>query len=134
MSVIRYRDMLFVLTIAYGFAIFIFLSGFLSVSFLDGNLWISQPERLELVSAKSDNVQDIEDQSVVGKIAYGAHLDKAVIFLIDALRVDFITGNTSGFASLRNHLRDGNAKGFIAKARTPTVTLPRLKVTFFFRS
>ena len=54
-------------------------------------------------------------------------MDKIVLFLIDALRADFVYGNATTIPFVQQKLEESLARGFIAKARTPTVTLPRLK-------
>ena len=55
--------------------------------------------------------------------------DRLVFILIDALRADFVYGTESGFDFVRRCLREWpfNSKAFIARARAPTVTMPRLK-------
>lgn len=58
---------------------------------------------------------------------------KVVIVLIDALREDFIFGpNGAKYMPYTRHLVErGSTHSFIAKARAPTVTMPRIKVSVF---
>lgn len=55
--------------------------------------------------------------------------DRLVFVLIDALRADFVYGEHSKFAFLRQMINEQpeHTKSFVAKARPPTVTMPRLK-------
>uniref|UniRef100_A0A4W4G4F4 GPI ethanolamine phosphate transferase 2 C-terminal domain-containing protein n=1 Tax=Electrophorus electricus TaxID=8005 RepID=A0A4W4G4F4_ELEEL len=54
---------------------------------------------------------------------------RVVIMLIDALREDFVFGpNGKRFMPFtRQIVEEGSSHGFIAKARAPTVTMPRIK-------
>jgi ethanolaminephosphotransferase len=63
--------------------------------------------------------------------------DRLIFILIDALRADFVFSSVSGvkpgssvskIESLRLMVEEKKAFGFIAKAHSPTVTLPRIKV------
>lgn len=63
--------------------------------------------------------------------------DRLVFILIDALRADFVFSSVTGvkpgsgvskIESLRLMVEEKEAFGFIAKAHSPTVTLPRIKV------
>lgn len=54
-------------------------------------------------------------------------VDRLVFIVIDALRADFVFDDKSPMSFTRSLLSDGRAKGYIAKASAPTVTLPRLK-------
>lgn len=58
-----------------------------------------------------------------------AQFDRLVFILIDALRSDFVYGPNSGFEFVNDLLKDDpeHALGFVAMARAPTVTMPRLK-------
>jgi len=58
-----------------------------------------------------------------------AQFDRLVFVLIDALRSDFVYGEKSGFQFVNEMLRTQpeHALGLIARARPPTVTMPRLK-------
>lgn len=131
MNISRWRAVLFASTPLYALAIFVFLTGFLSVSVLNGLQRLSKSEASGSVSEGAVDPHDNPGRRDRIVTAGKDHLDKVVIFLIDALRLDFVTGNTSGLTLLHQRLRDGSAKGFLAKARTPTVTLPRLKVRSF---
>lgn len=55
--------------------------------------------------------------------------DRLVFILIDALRSDFVYGPNSGFEFVNEllHSDPDHARGFIAMAKAPTVTMPRLK-------
>ncbi|KAJ6787731.1 hypothetical protein PWT90_03479 [Aphanocladium album] len=53
--------------------------------------------------------------------------DKLVFVVIDALRSDFVYAEGSGFEYTQSLIRDGAAIPFTAYARSPTVTMPRLK-------
>ncbi|KAJ3493366.1 hypothetical protein NLG97_g4774 [Lecanicillium saksenae] len=53
--------------------------------------------------------------------------DKLVFVVIDALRSDFVYAKGSGFEFTQSLIRDGAAIPFTAYARSPTVTMPRLK-------
>ncbi|KAG6001784.1 hypothetical protein E4U21_003801 [Claviceps maximensis] len=65
------------------------------------------------------------------KLAYGlppiAPFDKLVFMVVDALRSDFVFSQGSGFEYTQSLIRDGLAMPFTANARSPTVTMPRLK-------
>ncbi|OAA71885.1 Alkaline-phosphatase-like, core domain protein [Akanthomyces lecanii RCEF 1005] len=56
-----------------------------------------------------------------------APFDKLVFVVIDALRSDFVYSQGSGFEYTQSLIRDGAAIPFTAYARSPTVTMPRLK-------
>lgn len=56
-----------------------------------------------------------------------APFDKLVFMVVDALRSDFVFSQESGFAYTQSLIRDGLAMPFTANARSPTVTMPRLK-------
>ncbi|KAG5929647.1 hypothetical protein E4U53_002404 [Claviceps sorghi] len=65
------------------------------------------------------------------ELAYGdpppAPFDKLVFMVVDALRSDFVFSQGSGFEYTQSLIRDGLAMPFTANARSPTVTMPRLK-------
>ena len=54
--------------------------------------------------------------------------DRLVIFLIDALRVDFIFERNDLMPRVKELIDGDNAWSFILNVKSPTVTLPRLKV------
>ncbi|KAM3444342.1 hypothetical protein NHJ13734_001459 [Beauveria thailandica] len=56
-----------------------------------------------------------------------APFDKLVFVVIDALRSDFVYSQDSGFEYTQSLIRHGSAIPFTAYARSPTVTMPRLK-------
>ncbi|RKP14944.1 alkaline-phosphatase-like protein [Piptocephalis cylindrospora] len=60
-------------------------------------------------------------------LGYIPPYDQVVFVLVDALRSDFVYGEGSGFHSVRQYLSQGYGEAFVAVARAPTVTLPRLK-------
>ncbi|KAG5992748.1 hypothetical protein E4U52_002533 [Claviceps spartinae] len=64
-------------------------------------------------------------------LSYGdppeAPFDKLVFMVVDALRSDFVFSRGSGFEYTQSLIRDGLAMPFTANARSPTVTMPRLK-------
>nr|POE90348.1 gpi ethanolamine phosphate transferase 2 [Quercus suber] len=53
--------------------------------------------------------------------------NRVVFIVVDALRSDFVYGNSSGFAFTQSLIRDGAAIPFTAHAAPPTVTMPRIK-------
>ncbi|OAQ90681.1 sulfatase [Purpureocillium lilacinum] len=53
--------------------------------------------------------------------------DKMVFMVVDALRSDFVYAEDSGFQFTQSLIRDGAAIPFTANARSPTVTMPRIK-------
>ncbi|CAG9993371.1 unnamed protein product [Clonostachys byssicola] len=53
--------------------------------------------------------------------------DKLVFMVVDALRSDFVFSEKSGFEFTQSLIRDGSAVPFTANARSPTVTMPRIK-------
>lgn len=57
---------------------------------------------------------------------------KVVIILIDALREDFVFGpnGRKNMPYTRHLVERGSTLSFVAKARPPTVTMPRIKVRF----
>lgn len=57
-------------------------------------------------------------------------MNKLVIVVIDALRADFILSSKydSEFSFIKEQMDHGTAMKFVAKAQTPTVTMPRIKV------
>jgi len=52
---------------------------------------------------------------------------KLILFLIDALRSDFISDHNY-MPFLQSQLKSGFGRSYIVKAHPPTVTLPRIKV------
>lgn len=58
----------------------------------------------------------------------GAHFDKLIVMVVDAMRSDFMfSREDSQMHYLHTLIRDGNALPFTAFSHPPTVTLPRLK-------
>ncbi|KAJ2006646.1 major facilitator super transporter protein [Coemansia thaxteri] len=85
-------------------------------------------------ASRQDQAWDIGSQDAVGggvaslgSANVPAKYDRLVIMLVDALRNDFVFGNSSGMAYTQAMLRSGKAIGFTAKALAPTVTMPRIK-------
>lgn len=76
-------------------------------------------------SANSSDSKRLDNETNTVPPSY----DRLVFILIDALRADFVYSPDSGFEFVRRSLREMpfNSKSFIAKARAPTVTMPRLK-------
>ncbi|SPN98339.1 related to LAS21 transferase, adding a side chain to the GPI core structure [Cephalotrichum gorgonifer] len=56
-----------------------------------------------------------------------APFDRLIFMVVDALRSDFVYSENSGFQFTQELIRDGAAIPFTAFARSPTVTMPRLK-------
>ncbi|KAL7945738.1 alkaline-phosphatase-like protein [Trichoderma barbatum] len=56
-----------------------------------------------------------------------APFDRLVFMVVDALRSDFVFSEESGFEHTQRLIRDGSAIPFTANARSPTVTMPRIK-------
>ncbi|KAF4506391.1 hypothetical protein G6O67_006481 [Ophiocordyceps sinensis] len=56
-----------------------------------------------------------------------APFNRLVFVVVDALRSDFVYSNDSGFKYTQSLIRDGAAIPFTANARSPTVTMPRIK-------
>ncbi|KAK5997425.1 GPI ethanolamine phosphate transferase 2 [Cladobotryum mycophilum] len=56
-----------------------------------------------------------------------APFDKLVFIVVDALRSDFVYSENSRFEYMQSLIRDGSAIPFTANARSPTVTMPRIK-------
>lgn len=56
---------------------------------------------------------------------------RVVVMLVDALREDFVFGASGRLLMpyTRRLLERGSAHSFVAKARAPTVTMPRIKVS-----
>ncbi|KAH6671599.1 GPI ethanolamine phosphate transferase [Plectosphaerella plurivora] len=55
------------------------------------------------------------------------HFDRLVFMVVDALRSDFVYATDSGFAFTQSLIRQGHALPFTANARSPTITMPRIK-------
>ncbi|KAK1691172.1 GPI ethanolamine phosphate transferase [Colletotrichum godetiae] len=56
-----------------------------------------------------------------------APFDRLIFMVVDALRSDFVYLDGSGFTYTQELIRDGAALPFTAYARSPTVTMPRIK-------
>ncbi|KAH7140582.1 alkaline-phosphatase-like protein [Dactylonectria macrodidyma] len=56
-----------------------------------------------------------------------APFDRLIFMVVDALRSDFVYSEDSGFQYVQSLIRDGSAMPFTANARSPTVTMPRIK-------
>ncbi|KAI5457879.1 alkaline-phosphatase-like protein [Mariannaea sp. PMI_226] len=62
--------------------------------------------------------------------APAAPFDRLIFMVVDALRrhvPDFVYSENSGFQYVQSLIRDGSAIPFTANARSPTVTMPRIK-------
>ncbi|KAK3535206.1 hypothetical protein QTP70_004761 [Hemibagrus guttatus] len=84
--------------------------------------------------SSNSKLSDLPAEPVVGSSPNSTKVppplfNKVVIVLIDALRDDFVFGpNGKRFMPYtRNLVESGSSHGFIAKARPPTVTMPRIK-------
>ncbi|RXM28722.1 GPI ethanolamine phosphate transferase 2 [Acipenser ruthenus] len=85
------------------------------------------------ISAKS-KVADLPTEPLAGNVANWTKIPpplfkRVVIVLIDALREDFVFGpKGKQFMPYTSHLVErGPSHSFVAKARAPTVTMPRIK-------
>ncbi|KAF9871619.1 gpi ethanolamine phosphate transferase 2 [Colletotrichum karsti] len=56
-----------------------------------------------------------------------APFDRLIFMIVDALRSDFVYAEGTGFTYTQELIRDGAALPFTANARSPTVTMPRIK-------
>ncbi|XP_055348353.1 GPI ethanolamine phosphate transferase 2-like [Paramacrobiotus metropolitanus] len=128
-------------------SVLLFLSGFFSVSLLDTIQHdretphsppppLSRLQQSEISTTLCPGCyEDVQQQPGVPgssgpeKNISKPFVDKLVLILIDALRADFVfTVKYEGsFGFVAEQMRNGKALGFIANARTPTVTLPRIK-------
>lgn len=99
-------------------AIFIFLTGFLPYN-----------SRTKSSSNWDSSLpQELNGLSLNPKHLYTPKLSKLVLIVIDALRADFILGDNIQFMPFLSDLHDkGLACTYLARAHTPTVTLPRIK-------
>lgn len=57
----------------------------------------------------------------------GVPFDRLIFMVVDALRSDFVYSHDSGFEYTQSLIREGAAMPFTANARSPTVTMPRIK-------
>lgn len=99
---------------------------------IKGSVWIAflvQGIALILFSAGFFEFRQKVVESDNASVEYPeATYDRFVFVLLDALRSDFVFGNGTKFEFLKEKLDIGReAKGFVALAKIPTVTLPRLK-------
>uniref|UniRef100_A0A672ZVW2 Phosphatidylinositol glycan anchor biosynthesis class G n=1 Tax=Sphaeramia orbicularis TaxID=375764 RepID=A0A672ZVW2_9TELE len=86
------------------------------------------------LSSKS-KLSDLPAEPVTGRAPNGSRLPqplfkRVVIMLVDALREDFVFGPSGRiFMPYTRHVVErGSSHSFVAKARPPTVTMPRIKV------
>lgn len=56
-----------------------------------------------------------------------APFDRVIFMVVDALRSDFVFGNSSGFQFTQSLIRNGAAIPFTGYASPPTITMPRVK-------
>lgn len=56
-----------------------------------------------------------------------APFDRVIFMVVDALRSDFVYGNSSGFTFTQSLIREGAAVPFTGHASPPTITMPRVK-------
>lgn len=93
-------------------AIILFLNGFLTVkSTLKG----------------FSTLEEQREKLVFGDVTYNATINRVVLMVIDALRVDFVLGENGRMEYVQNLLETHQAVAFRAKVDVPTVTLPRIK-------
>ncbi|KIX96770.1 uncharacterized protein Z520_07490 [Fonsecaea multimorphosa CBS 102226] len=59
--------------------------------------------------------------------ARSAPFDRVIFMVVDALRSDFVYGNTSSFTFTQSLIRSGAAVPFTGHASPPTITMPRVK-------
>ncbi|XP_048757530.2 GPI ethanolamine phosphate transferase 2-like isoform X2 [Ostrea edulis] len=79
-------------------------------------------------SSGLSSVNDVQQQTedfVHGAVPLRRQFNKTVIVLVDALRADFILGSDTPMLMTKELISQNLA--FVAKAHTPTVTLPRVK-------
>jgi ethanolamine phosphate transferase 2 subunit G len=62
-----------------------------------------------------------------GPGAPAAPFDRLILMVVDALRSDFVYLADTGFEFTRQLIKDGDAVPFTANARSPTITMPRIK-------
>ncbi|KAF7649631.1 hypothetical protein LDENG_00138490, partial [Lucifuga dentata] len=79
-------------------------------------------------------LSDLPAEPLTGSTPNSSHLPqplfkRLVIMLVDALREDFVFGpNGRMYMPYIRHLVErGSTQSFVAKARPPTVTMPRIK-------
>eukprot|EP01134_Creolimax_fragrantissima_P002075 CFRG2075T1 len=68
-----------------------------------------------------------DESNLTTSLGYMPKFGRLVFVVVDALRSDFLFEENSPFIKTRAMLQNGMAQGYIANARMPTVTLPRLK-------
>lgn len=62
-----------------------------------------------------------------GTFARDAPFDRVIFMVVDALRSDFVYGNSSSFSFTQGLIRSGAAVPFTGHASPPTITMPRVK-------
>uniref|UniRef100_A0A0A9XX54 GPI ethanolamine phosphate transferase 2 n=2 Tax=Lygus hesperus TaxID=30085 RepID=A0A0A9XX54_LYGHE len=92
--------------------------------FLNGFFPYKPP--LGVFSTTEDLPSSVGKNRLNGKQLYRRHYSKVVVMVIDAFRLDFITGSDR-MPFLKELLEDGQSCMVSAKAEVPTVTLPRIK-------
>ncbi|OAP61313.1 hypothetical protein AYL99_03514 [Fonsecaea erecta] len=60
-------------------------------------------------------------------VARSSPFDRVIFMVVDALRSDFVYGNTSSFTFTQSLIRSGAAVPFTGHASAPTITMPRVK-------
>uniref|UniRef100_A0A0K8SRZ0 GPI ethanolamine phosphate transferase 2 n=1 Tax=Lygus hesperus TaxID=30085 RepID=A0A0K8SRZ0_LYGHE len=92
--------------------------------FLNGFFPYKPP--LGVFSTTEDLPSSVGKNRLNGKQLYRRHYSKVVVMVIDAFRLDFITGSDR-MPFLKELLENGQSCMVSAKAEVPTVTLPRIK-------
>ncbi|KAF3935702.1 hypothetical protein ABW19_dt0207959 [Dactylella cylindrospora] len=67
------------------------------------------------------------DYHDAGQAPAPPQFEKLVFMLVDALRSDFVFGESSGFEFTQSLIRSGEAIPFTAYATSPTITMPKIK-------
>lgn len=103
------------------FYLFLLFSSVISTSiFCLGFFPLTVPKQL--------NNQNNEDDDILSKAknTQNIHLDKTILMVIDALRLDFVDSHNFAFA--HQLIKDEKACFLRLKTHLPTVTLPRITV------
>ncbi|KAJ1966171.1 major facilitator super transporter protein [Dipsacomyces acuminosporus] len=87
----------------------------------------SEQRPWDLSAPDLDKQPSTEETEGRGAPRQTAQYDRLVVMLVDALRNDFVFGNSSAMDFTQGLLRGGHAIGYTAKALAPTVTMPRIK-------
>ncbi|XP_034037058.1 GPI ethanolamine phosphate transferase 2 [Thalassophryne amazonica] len=113
------------------FASFILIFEVMSVAlFLRGFF----PVPVKSVVSSQSSLSDVPPEPLTGSSPNSSRLpqplfQRVVIMLVDALREDFVFGDSGRLLMpyTRHLVERGSSHSFVAKARAPTVTMPRIK-------